>query len=778
MRTVIRNERGALLAVTLIALIVLSVMGFAFLSRSNTDVKASGDVIKKTNAEYAAETALGRIALRLQSAIYKSENIHVLSIPVDTATNSEINPADIVEVTASYDPEDKDPNSSNGYWNYVYNSCMPTQDTKFDFDTREWICQRQAAMYEIRQQLQDENLDFDLELIEDSSSGYINSSKDNLEKWDTYDPTKRIEPLNNPLVANKIAQKRVYRFVVNATQKGPQSSAETLESTIVVYDIPEFQWLALSEYIISFAPGSTYQIHGWIHSNTGVRPGGYGGMEFYPSNPIDGDPAVNKADFENGDMAITTAGKIWHMFGIKEPSWYDYPANAIKIFWGENAGDNETFENHIIAPDPAKDEAYYTANPDECESTPFTSNGCWVDADPAGFTFYSMAVDADSPKFKNKIADGQSALYPGWYTTLQEAGRNPIDVIMPGNSATDDAMYKKYKKFYRSELRVIKANDDPISCELKSVNADGSDITDMANPLHISNLVDPVTPENGIVQCKLKDFYDPRKGRNANIIEVNIEKLKAMTDPPETIYVGSPYFPRGNVDYKKPAADTGVFDAVMLTHGSTLPANGLTVTSPNAVYVQGDFNLPPDISSEPSESNQPPPAAVFSDSISFLSNEWVTGNWYNSVSNPTGNKGWNPESYVADATLEPPSVSKKATYILSYMAGNANPTALEHPLIEKWSGNKLIRYISAINLWKPREFPPPKWDEATGDYIYDADGNYVRWENWHKSAYSGYYTAASWTNKQINTYGQFPELIDSFIYFSKPSIIKIKNPFL
>lgn len=768
----IRSEKGALLAVTLIALIVLSVMGFAFLSRSNTDVRASGETAKKTGAAYAAESALNKIALRLKGVIERSENIHILSTPIDSSTNSEVDPGMIVEVApASYE-----------YWDYVYNQCIPLQNSAFPFDTKEWICQRQAANYEIQQQLVDPDSEFDLSLVEDSSNAFINTSEDAAEAWQQYTTANRVEALNEPLLANKMAQKRIYRFVVNATKRGARTAAETLESTIVAWAVP-FQGIAFSDYVLSFAPGEPYDVNGWLHSNRGVRAGGSGPDSFIPSYPNDFDVTINDEDFDNGDMAITSSGKIWHFFGVEMPGFYKYSPSSVKIYYGPS--NYKTFSGEIVEKD-GKDEDYFKSHLDECQETPNTSSGCWKDVFNEDFTLYSMAVNADSPKFRNKIADSLPELHPGWHTTMINAGKDPSEILQPGDPSTDDPINKKYKVFYRSDLRIVKTNNDDTTCVFASLDGEGNEITDPTDPRHISNFYDSSNPAGSIIRCRPKDFFDPRKGRNVNTIELDIGNLKAAGTNFKTIYLGSLYGPTGELKFPKPDSNTGFIDAVMLANASSLPDDGLTVSSPNSVYFRGDFNLPPDSSQEPSNTNRPPPAAVLADSVTFLSNDWITGTehpdgWYigkNDINgDPIGVKGWNPIQTNWMST--PPVTTEKTKYIVSYMAGNANPTAFEHPLIENWgSGSKeLIRYMSAVNLWKPREFPPPLWDSSMGDYLRDSDGNIVRNTGWHNDAL-GYYSPAKWTNKQILTFGQFPIFWATFIHFSKPSIKPVENPFL
>ena len=85
------------------------------------------------------------------------------------------------------------------------------------------------------------------------------------------------------------------------------------------------------------------------------------------------------------------------------------------------------------------------------------------------------------------------------------------------------------------------------------------------------------------------------------------------------------------------SATSSIHRAVRIVNGSKLPAGGLTVVSPNPVYVQGDFNTGSTSSSQPPSNSGDPtnptvsgynrlPASIMADAITLLSSAWNDAN--------------------------------------------------------------------------------------------------------------------------------------------------------
>lgn len=113
-------------------------------------------------------------------------------------------------------------------------------------------------------------------------------------------------------------------------------------------------------------------------------------------------------------------------------------------------------------------------------------------------------------------------------------------------------------------------------------------------------------------------FYDRREFYTTLTTQLDISRLVAnyvtltslLGRQPKTIYIG---------DFR----DTGnnYLDSIRLVNGSTLPSAGLTVVSPNPVYIQGHYNVPVAYQGTTNTSLSVP-AAIFGDAITVLSPSW------------------------------------------------------------------------------------------------------------------------------------------------------------
>jgi hypothetical protein len=85
------------------------------------------------------------------------------------------------------------------------------------------------------------------------------------------------------------------------------------------------------------------------------------------------------------------------------------------------------------------------------------------------------------------------------------------------------------------------------------------------------------------------------------------------------------------------SASSSAHRAVRVLNGASIPSSGLTIVSPNPVYIQGDFNSGRTASSEPPSNTGNPddpdagsytrkPASIIGDAITLLSNNWNDAN--------------------------------------------------------------------------------------------------------------------------------------------------------
>ena len=162
-------------------------------------------------------------------------------------------------------------------------------------------------------------------------------------------------------------------------------------------------------------------------------------------------------------------------------------------------------------------------------------------------------------------------------------------------------------------------------------------------------------------------------------------------------------------------------DAIRLKNGGQLPANGLTIASPNGIYIQGDYNTGttnsptavPANGGNSGNSASPTvpgytrkPAAVIADAVMILSNAWNDANASSGLSsrvasNTTVNTamlaGFMPSGYT-------PASGSQYGY-----SGGAN----NYPrFLETWSGKYMTYFGSMVELFQSTGFTG-RWDTGS-----------------------------------------------------------------
>ncbi len=166
---------------------------------------------------------------------------------------------------------------------------------------------------------------------------------------------------------------------------------------------------------------------------------------------------------------------------------------------------------------------------------------------------------------------------------------------------------------------------------------------------------------------------------------------------------------------------------VKLLNGASLPdgsragspAKGLTVVTPNAAYVVGDYNTggnPPVNSGALNASNKVAgytvqPAAIIADAVSVVSSNWVSGNY-------NGKAALNQRP-ATNTTLNAALISGTvASNGSAYSGGVENYIRL----LEDWSGRRVTYYGSMINVFESQQSIAP-W-QNTGVYYQAAARNW------------------------------------------------------
>ncbi|MGC3988211.1 MAG: hypothetical protein QM796_00735 [Chthoniobacteraceae bacterium] len=221
------------------------------------------------------------------------------------------------------------------------------------------------------------------------------------------------------------------------------------------------------------------------------------------------------------------------------------------------------------------------------------------------------------------------------------------------------------------------------------------------------------------VSPQASSIQDNREAATMTVTDVDISKLVTAVNTTSNLFNGS------NVLYIVDTTNsTTSRKAIRLKNGATLPTNGLTVVSANAVYVQGDYNTG-STSTTYSSSTQPAsnastsvptsntvsgydlaghPAAVVADAVTILSNAWADANSTLAV-------GLRP---ATNTTINSAIISGIAPSSLSgYSGGNSYSGGAENfpRLLEDWGGKYFTYYGSMVELY-PSNQSTGRWGNS------------------------------------------------------------------
>jgi len=179
-----------------------------------------------------------------------------------------------------------------------------------------------------------------------------------------------------------------------------------------------------------------------------------------------------------------------------------------------------------------------------------------------------------------------------------------IELPPDGESATSAMGRQRY--YNKSDLVVLVSNTTVV---VKSGRVDG-----------FSTIV-PYSEWNGFLKTNVS-FYNKREGKTVNAVQLSVEELSKWSATNATLRpvignrdIRSIYI----ADMRSQSAATQ--SGVKVVDGAELPSMGLTVATPNPLYVQGNYNAQgTDVGSNATDNAKP--ASLVGDSINILSTAW------------------------------------------------------------------------------------------------------------------------------------------------------------
>ena len=214
-------------------------------------------------------------------------------------------------------------------------------------------------------------------------------------------------------------------------------------------------------------------------------------------------------------------------------------------------------------------------------------------------------------------------------------------------------------------------------------------------------------------------YYDYRNSATVQSIDINVGLLNVwMTNGRGTTYnsqntsgvTSKSHNINGIYAINSVPRTSSTLPAVRLLNGQQLPPSGLTVATPDPIYVKGDYNTTTNgVSFSTGLGNvaNTQPAALMADALTLLSSSWSDS--YNS-STSLGSRGVSASTTTLNAATMEGIVPSAGT---NYSGGVENFVRL----LEDWgSGSHTIAYNGSIVVMFPSQFATGSWGPVGTSY--------------------------------------------------------------
>lgn len=204
-------------------------------------------------------------------------------------------------------------------------------------------------------------------------------------------------------------------------------------------------------------------------------------------------------------------------------------------------------------------------------------------------------------------------------------------------------------------------------------------------------------------------FYDYREGKTVQAVQLNVGALNTWLKTNGAAYNSQLYLDAGHyIDsvyvYNGASASSTTLPSVRVANGAILPAQGLTVVTPDPLYVLGNYNASGSSLNNGANVANTAPAALMGDAITVLSPNWNDQSYTNGY--PLTSR--TPTSTTVNAAAYEGIVPSSGT---NYSGGVENFLRL----LENWGSSSPLTYNGSIVVMFPSQYATNRW-QPTGNY--------------------------------------------------------------
>ncbi len=437
----------------------------------------------------------------------------------------------------------------------------------------------------------------------------------------------------------------------------PYNVSATVKQTFELAAIPIFQYAIFYDLNMEIDPGATMSVTGPVYSNGGIWAG---------SSVLTFNSSVAAVGF----IATNTSDPFATNYSGSGPSTY-------KQGWTSNA---DTLAMPIgQTNDPTAIRALLNLPP--AGTAPYSSTGQLY------FINQTDLIVSNSP-------GGTISAY------LQDSNNaTPVQYITPDVTQSITNLLNSYTT---NTTKTITTNWNAGHTKITGYTT--NTVTTVT-----TNTTATVTVTNFYSFATNVTFYDYREGKTVAAVQLNVGALtnwlvnsNGSTFNTQVYNDTGHYIDSVYVYNNAPYTSTSL-PAVRMANGAVLPTQGLTVVTPDPLYVLGNFNASGTSLNNGTNVANTVPAALFGDSITALSTSW-SDSW----NSGTALSSRNPGATTINAAAFEGIVQ---TYGANYSGGVENFIRL----LENWGSGTTLTYNGSIVVMFPSQYATNKW-QATGNY--------------------------------------------------------------
>ncbi|HEY5044003.1 MAG TPA: hypothetical protein VIK53_18680 [Verrucomicrobiae bacterium] len=339
----------------------------------------------------------------------------------------------------------------------------------------------------------------------------------------------------------------------------------------------------------------------------------------------------------------------------------------------------------------------------------FTDNNPLANYNPLTFAF-GTNPSTDPTSFLAILQSPPPSLAPPNYTAAYSVTglaylQNAVDLIVTNAAnGTNGTLGTNIMVYYQNPNNVPNYLIQVLP-DVTSTNITGSGSSKATNIIYAYSYVTNVS------------FYDYREGKTVQAVQIDVAKLNSWLT--NTSATGGIQYDNLNLGggagkghhinsiyvFNNVTQTPSQLPAVRIVNGQKLPVNGLTVATPQPLYMLGNYNNTTNgstFSLTVGDTTNTVPSALMCDAITILS-----GNWSDSFNPSTPLSSRTPADTVVNAAVYTGIVLSNGTH---YSGGVEN----YFRLLENWAGN-IVTWNGSMTALFPSQYATNFW-QPTGNY--------------------------------------------------------------